>query len=221
MPEKFALKPIGKQKRRKNDELSNIHLPDGLLEVERFSVSLEANTISKKPKKVNRTYIIELHRYQGFAMVKYHPRARKNHPNKYQLRSKELGYKLTYPSIKALLRHSILIMKEYLDQSPTCFIGYVGQPDKYDDEKVHNKTAQRARVYNRYVISMFQSDKYAFPQDELFTALNLNFVRKVEELENQISPAQLSNFDLLRQSLASHEEELYNFMTSETRKAYR
>ncbi|WP_421752948.1 hypothetical protein [Croceimicrobium sp.] len=221
MPDIFILKPIGKQKKRDNDNLSDIHFPYGLVQVERFSINLIGTTLSHAPRKVIKGYVIELHHYPGFAMIKYYPRMCKNDPKKYQLRSKELGYQLSYISLRCILKQSASLIKIYLDDNPDSIIGYVGQPDNYDDRsKVDVRTAQRARVYNRYVLSMFQSHKYAFPEDKLFRDLNLNFIRKVHKHERQLTTKQRVNYLNMKTNLTAHEKELFNFMTSATKKQY-
>lgn len=212
-----GLNQLGNTKRAEISSINDEYFGYGLQLISRYSLSCDA-ILHRSEQSANRNYIIEIHHYDGFAMLKFYPRMRKSHPNKYQLRSDTLGFRLKTHSLRKLFKACTFLMKEYLNSNPSCFIGYIGQPDSKDDESVNYKeTAQRARIYNLWIATMFQKHRYSFSDPRIFKEVNINLVRKVKNNSKRLSPAQKKNYEKFLEAFKDCGENLYNFMTLVTK----
>lgn len=203
-------------------ELDSILLPHDAISIDIYSTVIFINKVKKGKKiKKKRGYLIEIHNFEGFSMIKYYPKSIQNSKNKYKLRGqdKALGFSLKTNHIKHLFHCCGYLMKDYLDKNPNNFIGYIGQPDKYDDEsKVNKLTATRARVYRIYVNSIFRQENYKVSSDEVFEEINLKVITKSLKIDGSLNEKQSQNYKRFIKSLTSCGDELLNFMTAETRR---
>ncbi len=219
-----GLRQLGCSKRTDLSDINDQYFEHGLQELRRFSIELNGQTLKKlekPPQQKKLIYIIEIHVYEGFAMIKYYPRNMKNHPEKYKLRAETLGYMLNISSFRHLLNASTYLMKLYLDINKNNFIGYIGQPDDKDDlARVHNKTAKRARAYNRWVATMFQSHKFAIVNPEIFRDENINLVRNAKTNQYHLSSFQQTNYDKFLTVFEGCGDKVLEFMTKATKEKY-
>jgi|SRR5690554_1337039 len=211
---------IGCVKRTGQEGADSIRLQHKELElIEKFSFYLnhQSNGTNKK-----RGYIIELYKYDGFGMIKFYPRSSKNNSKKYELRSHELGYSITFGMVRQILWQCANIMKEYLDENPSNFIGYVGQPDSYDDSGPNPRLkSQRSAIYDRYVSSLFRIPKYSLSSEELFGQFNLKLIRKArKKQELSLTDDQKRSYEMFQTFLKNNEEQLPAIMTRLSREQY-
>jgi hypothetical protein len=219
-------KLIGKVTQSDNQLLNNTTFAIGVKEIRKYSLKINTVNLKKKKKEEvkeikDRTFIIELHLYNGFGMIKFYPRHLKDNPNKYKMRAKSLGYSMRLREVKEILWETAELMKTYLDEFPNNFMGYVGQPDDKDDLESRRRTiSQRASIYNTLVASVFKIPKYNLSAPDLYKAINLKLIRRITDKnkEYSLSDTQKSNYKNMLKVLESNPTILYDLMTDETRK---
>lgn len=216
------LRQLGNDSRPELSGLQDELFSFGLQKIRRYTIRISVESIIKdsdglptgKTRERLNKYSVELHEYNGFAMIKFYPRNFKEHPNKYKLRSVELGFIVPRKGIMRLLNACTYLMKKYLEVHPDNFIGYVGQPDIHDDfSKNHNDTAQRARIYNRWVWTKFQSHKYSFVEPHIFEKVNINLVRKARPSAISLNDTQQANYSSFLKSFRLCRSKHREFMT--------
>jgi hypothetical protein len=195
----------------KNNSVENLHFPKGVKRIIKYS--FEVQCIQDKVRK----YIAEIHEYEGTAMFKYYPRGLKNNPKRYELRGKtQLGYKLKVESFNLLILICCEIMKEFMQQHPHHYIGYIGQVD-YKDNKNRRRNSQRYVVYNRFLNSIFKSDEYKFIQKNALIEINMRLIRKHINKNHTQTEEQKRNFNHFFVLLKGNADDLFNFMTERTK----
>lgn len=136
------------------EDRDNSDFPNGVSRIIKYRFS----TYCQQSKK--RIFIVEIHEYRGYAMLKFYPRHHKDNKKKYELRGlDEVGYILPRMSFFFVLSQCSDIMKNYLDDHPEYYIGYVGQVDRLDNKR-NRFTSQRSDVYNLILSSIIEHDKY-------------------------------------------------------------
>lgn len=182
-----------------------------------FSIVQQMQGATKK-----RGYIIELHEFNGFAFLKFYPRTLKNHAKKYELRSEDIGFQLSFAEVRNILWQCAHLMKTYLEENPDNFVGYVGQTDKKDN--VNNRLrekSQRSSIYDMYVSSLFKLPKYSLSAEELFASINLKLIRNVNGFEkDQLTRLQKENYINFLNFIDKNKSTLPLLMTERTRKSY-
>jgi hypothetical protein len=155
-------------------------------------------------------------------MLKFYPRHLKNNKRKYEIRGEELGYHLSTPKIMRLLIQCAYIMRDYLEENPNCFVGYIGQPDKKDDTHSKKKLqSQRSDVYNLLTNSIFAAPKYKLSSKNIFQEVNLRLIRKVtSKQKGKITSEQMSNYKKFLGFFEDNKEHHFDLMTAEARKKY-
>jgi hypothetical protein len=164
-----------------------------------------------------------MHIASGFAFVKFYPKKVRGHENKFQLRgSKELGFEFGIKSVKIILLECAYIMRDYLEENPDCFVGYIGQTDSRDNkERKQRLTAQRADIYNLYTNSIFLYPKYKLSSRKVFQEVNLRLIRKVRsKQEGRINKAQKTNYDTFLIFFERNKDKHLEMMTERTREQY-
>ncbi|MBL0912916.1 MAG: hypothetical protein IBJ09_11145 [Bacteroidia bacterium] len=202
-------------------DYNRITFPEHVIEIHIWGLNLsEPDLRSGKTKK--RRYIIELHLFDGFSMVKFYPHCQKNNPKKYQLREEELGYRLSKRNIFAIIYTCAILMHDYLNRYPDCFAGYIGIPDKKDNAVTRRRTlSQRASIYHLLTNSVFVYPKYKLSSKSVFDDINLRLIRKVRsKQEGKITRAQMENYRKFLAFFQAEPERLYSLMTAETRKKF-
>ena len=191
--------PIGIVKRSGIVSFDNMQLPDpDVSKVVLYSTLINQEIEKKGLLKIKkRIYLVELHHYTGFGLIKFYPKCKKGDINKFKIRSNQIGYSLTVSQIRSILRFCSIVMKSYLDDNPHNFVGYIGQTDEKDNSpKKMRLEAQRAFIYDRYVTSVFKVPKYNVSSKELFGAFNLKLIRTVKKhKELSLSPTQKMNYE--------------------------
>lgn len=207
---------LKKQKRTDNNQFNEFFFEDEVEEIQLFGINVFSN--EKK-----RRYLIELHCSNGFAILKFYPKHLKNNKLKYQLRGKDqLGYALGFEQIKQLLFACATIMRNYLEQNPDHFVGYIGQTDEKDNRPEKRRiTAQRSDIYNLLTNSIFLYPKYKLSSKQIFEEVNLRLIRKVRsKQQGKITKAQMNNYNSFLNYFGKHQDKHLELMTDETRKKY-
>lgn len=209
---------LNKFKRTDNSALNYRLFDDETIqEIHLFGI----NVPCKKGK--NRKILIELHLANGFAFVKFYPKKIRGSELKFQLRgNKQLGFEFGIHSVKVILFECALVMRDYLDENPDCFVGYVGQTDPKDNrQKKYRETAQRADIYNLYTNSIFLYPKYKLSSRKVFQEVNLRLIRKVRSKQNgKINKAQKINYDTFLLFFERNKDKHLEMMTEKTKLQY-
>jgi hypothetical protein len=216
--------PIGIIKRSGIDSFDNIQLPDSDVS----KVTIYSTTINQEIEKKGvvrtkkRIYHIELYHYTGFGIIKFYPKCKKGDVNKFKIRGPQIGYTLSVPQIRSILRFCSIVMKAYLDDHPNNFIGYIGQTDDKDNSiKKMRLEAQRAFIYDRYVTSVFKVPKYNVSSKELFGAFNLKLIRTVKKhRELTLTANQKTNYEHFKNYLFKKQSIIPELMTERARRIH-
>ena len=196
-------------------QYDDLMFPEGVNEIHLFGYNILSN--NKK-----RRYLIELHHYNGFALLKFYPKILKKNKRKYEIRGVELGFNLSKPEVFQLMYECAKIMRDYLENNQNCFIGYVGQTDKIDNHKNRRRLySQRSSIYNLMTNSIFVAPKYKLSSGKIFQEVNLRLIRKVKsKQEGKITKEQMENYKLFLNFFRKNHSALYELMTEETRSRY-
>ncbi|AEA42376.1 hypothetical protein [Fluviicola taffensis] len=190
---------------------SNLNLPDDVNSIVRYGLNLKCN------KNISRKFIIELHDYKGFSLVKFYPHHLKKVPKKYELRGESIGYRLDRSNLLDLLYQCALVMKNYLENYPENFTGYVGQTDKLDSCR-KKAYSQRSSVYNILTSSIFPTERYKLSAKQKFKDVNLRLIRKVVSKQNgKLTTHQFQNYQEFLTYFESRKGDLYDLMTPITK----
>ncbi len=216
--------PIGIIRRSDNYHLDYSRMPDPEVSyIKIYSISIKRKFEKKGIKKIKkRNYLVEMFHFQGFGLVKFYPKIKKNDGNKYKLRGAEIGYSLTVPEIRNILRYCSVIMKSYLDEFPHNFVGYIGQTDDKDNfpNKMRDE-AQRASIYDRYVTSIFLPPKYSVSSNKVLGELNMKLIRKsIKHKELTLTPQQKINYKHFTEFLVNRQNDIPDLMTEKTKRKY-
>lgn len=202
-----------KKTRGRDEALNAISFPNGLNEIQYYK--LVVNDSCDKP----RTYIIETHKYNGFAMVKYYPDCLKKNPKKYEIRGKAaIGYLLRWNTVLEIIFECALIMRDYLEENREEFVGYIGQVDSKDNKRKREQS-QRCFVYNVLTSSIFSdNDKYKFSSKKKFKEVNLRLIRvKISKQEGKLTAKQMANYNSFLETFQSNTKMHYELMTNATK----
>ncbi len=212
----FLAQKIGSKNKTDNSQYNDILFPDDVMEIDLFGFN-----VFEGVKK--RRYLIELHKCEGFAMVKFYPKAHHKNKRKYELRGvKELGFKLSKGNVFRIIYACAIVMRDYLDANPDCFVGYVGQTDNRDNrEKKRRTVSQRSAIYNPLMNTIFVYPKYKLSSRKIFEEVNLRLVRKVRsKQEGRITKHQMENYQSFLKHFEKNKEHHLEMMTEETRNKY-
>lgn len=211
-------------KRTGFEEIDRIKFPDTDIEFIRlYSLSFIQKVVTaKKTKEKKRIYFIEIHYYNGFGMLKFYPRSKKNDTNKYKIRGVDMGFELNFGQVRQILKSCAYLMKLYLDDFPDNFMGYVGQTDNKDNlESNMREQSQRSYIYDTYTTSFFSLPKYNLSSKKLFGPINLKLIRRAEKhKEYSLSTNQKENYNRFLSYLEKNENLIPEFMTVKTRNKY-
>ncbi len=154
-------------------------------------------------------------------MVKFYPACAKYNYRKYELRGiHEIGFTISKKTFFEIVFQCALIMKNYLDNHPHKFVGYIGQTDRIDFKR-NNRTSQRSDVYNRITSSVFNSTEYQHATKEIFQEINLRLFRKTHpNSPNELSVEQAENYSHILTLFEENSELLYELMTPLTRQEF-
>lgn len=208
---------LNKYKRSDNDRLNDSLFQDESIdEIHLYGI----NVPCKAGKK--RKILIELHISKGFAMIKFYPKKLRNSPAKFQLRGEQLGFQFGIESVKKILFECAIIMRDYLEENPDCFVGYIGQTDNRDNRDQKKRiTAQRADIYNLFTNSIFLYPKYKLSSRKIFQEVNLRLIRKIRSKQNgRINKAQKMSYDLFLSFFERNNDKHFELMTETTRNQY-
>jgi hypothetical protein len=216
--------PIGVINRSGIDHYDNVRLTDSdVSKVKLYSTSILQEVEKKGVKTLRkRIYIVEVYYYTGFGIIKFYPRCKKNEINKFKIRDSQIGYSLSVPQIRGILRFCSFVMKSYLDDNPDSFIGYIGQTDDKDNlPKKMREEAQRAFIYDRYVTSVFKLPKYSVSSNEVFGAFNMKLIRTaLKHKEFTLTSNQKVNYEHFRSYLIKKQNIIPDLMTEKTKRKY-
>ena len=197
-----------KRKKDFNDDL----FPFGILEIWVYEVFvLDNNSIQRK-------YLIELHHYDGFAMIKFYPHHLKKSSKKYESRGKtEIGFQLSNSHLLNLIFECAILMRDFLITYPDSFIGYVGQVDAKDN-KNKREVSQRCSVYNILTSSIFSNQHYKFSSKSQFKEINLRLIRRIRsKQEGKLNAVQFKNYSKFLKLIEENPSFLYQLMTETTK----
>jgi hypothetical protein len=216
--------PIGIIKRTGFIDYDRKRFPDAdVTSINIYSTSF-CQTIEtpRKIKTKRRIYLVELHNYHGFGMVKFYPKSQKNNSRKYKIRGEEIGFCLNFGEIRQVLKFCALVMKTYLDDYPDHFIGYIGQTDQRDNLLGKMRAeAQRAHIYDRYTSSLFTLPKYSLSAKELFGPINMKLIRRaVKHKEFTLTDNQKFNYNNFKSFIEKKQNLIPELMTDVTRKKF-
>lgn len=200
--------------KRGNDEAINaVSFPNGLLEIQTYKLGV--NDSCDKP----RIYCIEIHKYKGFAMIKYYPDCLKKNPKKYEIRGKvTIGYLLKRITVLEIIHECAILMRDYLEENKEDFVGYIGQVD-FKDNKRKRELSQRCYVYNVLTSSIFSdNDKYKFSSKKKFKEVNLRLIRrKISKQDSKLTANQMANYKSFLELFQLNTKLHYELMTEVTR----
>lgn len=160
-----------------------------------------------------------MHRYSGFAMVKYYPFCLKKNAKKYELRGeKAIGFILSISSFFKLTHECAKLMRDYLIEKPDEFVGYIGQLDSKDNKRKRERT-QRSSVYDILTSSIFNdTSKYKIITKRVFSEVNLRLIRmKVSKQDGKLTKNQMRNYNSFLKLFEQSAEMLYELMTDVTK----
>ncbi len=183
--------------------------------VEIRQYSLHIDDTNKSPRK----YIIELHIYSGFAMVKYYPFCLKKNAKKYELRGEKIiGFRLSVSSFLELTHECAKLMRDYLIDKPEEFVGYIGQVDSKDNERKRERT-QRSAVYDTLTSSIFNdTNRYKIITKKVFNEVNLRLIRmKISRQDGKLTKSQMRNYSSFLKLFEQSPELIYELMTNATK----
>jgi hypothetical protein len=204
---------ISKKNRVENH--NELDFPVGVNKIIKYSFS----TFCKHGRK--RIYIVEIHEYNGYAMIKFYPRHKKDDKKKYELRGKlEIGYILPRINFLFILSQCSDIMKRYLDRHPNHYIGYVGQVDKLDNKR-NKHTSQRSDVYNFILSSVIEHDKYKIITKKVFQEINMRLIRKNLRKDHAQTEEQKRIYARFLNDLSRNNSVLFELMTDRTKEKIR
>lgn len=195
---------------RSNDQSYQYLFPDDDIEkIYRYGINL----VCESDKK--RRYIVEIHHYGAFGLIKFYPKSKQSDPKKYELRKAELGYILPRREFFALMYNCAIIMRDYLEKYSNNFVGYVGAVDSKDGTR-NREFSQRAKVYNVFTSSVFLRHKISSKKN--FQEVNLRLIRKqVSKQTGKITRSQMENYQKFLNYFESKASTLYDLMTSRKR----
>lgn len=204
--------------------------PLGVEEIELYSFYINQFVEKKKKeiitnKKITRKYIFEIHKFDGFAMIKFYPRCKVKDDKKYMMRGVEdLGFNLSKDNFRLLINCAIKLMKDYLDAHKNNYIGYIGQPDARDDRSPNKSTrlvSQRRRIYHLIRYNEFTFPNYEVTSNDFYSEINLRLIRKiVTRNPSKRSKKQKSNFDKFTEIFNKNIQSSVQFMTNTQLKEY-
>lgn len=174
---------------------------------------------TKGYKEIKKPIHIELHHYDGFAMIKFYPKQVRSNPNKFKLRCHELKYSLNPGQLRQLFFDCAYIMKDYLEKNTNNYVGFMGQPDDYDDKRNRNNS-QRSNIYNPLVNSLFSSNKYELTDSsELLYQFNIRMIRKIvnDNDARLMSDEQQRNYKNFTNLIIKNAHILPEFLTKQAR----
>lgn len=171
-------------------------------------------------------FIVELHCYEGFSMIKFYPKSLKNSGElKFKLRGKEFNSGFNVSQIRKILNFCGKAMHFYLDTHPNNLIGFVGQTDDSDNSIQKRRfNSQRFSIYEVFINTYFKFPKYIILDNERLNDLNVKLITKIDETktnDENLSIHQKENYKLFIENLKSREQSaLIQLMTLETQKKY-
>lgn len=178
--------------------------------------------ISKKKDK-HRLYIVELHCYNGYAMIKFYPKMLKRSSEKYKMRSSQFGSNLSVGEIRKLLRFCGQIMNDYLNKFSENYVGFVGQIDSTDDCVTKNRiNSQRFKIYTVYINTYFKRPKFSI-LDNTFNIFNVKLIRRCVHKKGgtKQTTAQKVNYKNFVDHFRSFDKKvIVSFMTKAQLKSY-
>jgi len=201
-------------KKRSGDvQVDEISFPYGLQAIHPHSMMVVDT--KGRPRK----YILEIHKYNGFAMIKFYPHHLKKNAKRYQLRGEAgIGYQLHKKVVLDIIIECILLMRNHLAENPDEFVGYVGQTD--DKDNVRNREqAQRCGIYNILTSSLFSDEeKYKLSSKKQFKEINLRLIRlNKSKQKGKLTKKQMENYNSFLSVFSKHPQLLYQLMTNVTR----
>lgn len=212
---KNAIQLLKRSSKTDNTEINSLLFTEGVNEIELYGFNLW------DVKK--RRYLIELHKCNGFAMIKFYPKTLSKNKKKYELRGvSQIGFSLKKASVIKILLACAILMKEYLDKNSENFVGYVGQTDDKDNNRKKPRDfSQRSMIYNLLLASVFTPHKYKLSSRRTFEEVNLRLVRKViSRQEGKVTSKQMENYQSFMQLFIHHKDQHLSMMTEKTRKKY-
>jgi hypothetical protein len=114
-------------------------------------------------------------------------------------------------------------MRDYLDEFPHNFVGYIGQTDETDNLPNKNRIkSQRSCIYDPYVTALFRIPKYNVSSEEVFSDINLKLIRRIHDKKKEytLSVEQMDCYSKFLIILQENVALLQDFMTRKVQKKY-
>ena len=201
------------KRRTSNEAFNEISFPHGLLEIHNYTLKVITTTNVKKK------IVIEIHKYKGFSLIKFYPFHLKKDKKRYEYRGeKQLGYSLSSRTVFYIIHECILVMRDYLEENPHEFVGYIGQVDSKDNSRKREQS-QRTSIYNRITSSIFEDGTmYKISSKKIFKEINLRLIRKIiSKQENKLTKQQMENYNFFLNEFKKSPHILYTLMTARTK----
>lgn len=214
-----------KRKRTSDQRVDDYFFPDDYCqEVWTTNVKLYNKKEDNDNKnKKHRLYIVELHCYNGYAMIKFYPKMLKRSRDKYRMRSSEFGSNLSVGEIRKLLGFCGQIMNDYLNKFSENYIGFVGQIDSTDNCVLKNRmNSQRFKIYTVYINTYFKRPKFSI-LDNTFNIFNIKLIRRCVHKKGgtkQTSAQKVNYKNFLDHFRGFDKQAIVSFMTKAQLKAY-
>jgi hypothetical protein len=215
----IKLLSFSKKKRYRNEHLNDLIFPDRLCK-EIWITNFKILNVKKK----SHLFLIIIHCYDGYSMIKFHPKSLKSNPNKFLMRGKDFTNEFGNGEIRKLLRRCGDVIYQYLELFPDNYIGFIGQTDYRDNSGRRKRiNSQRFSIYEIFINTYFKRPKYSILNNKRFNDFNLKLIRKVlsKKKAKFITTQQKKNYE----SFLSHvkqipKETIFQFMTKETQNKY-
>lgn len=210
---------FSKKRRSDNESLNDLTFPDRLCQ-EIWITNIKI--LNSKGKSV--LFLVVIHSYKGYSMIKFYPKFLKSNPNRFSLRGSDFHHEFGNGEIRKLLKKCGDVMYYYLETYPENYIGFIGQTDERDNLiKRSRSNSQRFSIYEVFVNTYFTRPKYRILNNTRFNDFNLKLIRKSvsKKGSNFRTSIQSKNY----QAFLSHvkqipKEDLFEFMTKKTQKKY-
>ncbi len=210
---------FSKKRRSDNESLNDLIFPDRLCqEIWITNIKIQNST----GKSI--LFLVVIHCYEGYSMIKFYPKFLKSNPNRFSLRGGDFNHEFGNGEIRKLLKRRGDVMYYYLETFPENYIGFIGQTDERDNLVQRSRSnSQRFSIYEVFVNTYFTRPKYRILNNTRFNDFNLKLICKSVSKKG-------SNFRTIDQSknyqaFLSHvkqipKEDLFEFMTKKTQEKY-
>lgn len=140
--------------------------------------------------------------------MKFFLENKSNDAQRYKKRGQDNQIIIGLFETKKLLTFCSQVLKYYLDLFPEHYVGFIGEPNKADDEK-GLVIPQRLRIYDTIISTHFLLPLYKIYRDELVAPFNMRLIRKCfsQSDDDFRTSGQFESLESFKYELSIREEE--------------